>query len=165
MLTLPEISERPEQPYAYMNFTVRMDQMQMPAEEGFPALFAFLAEQGLTQTGPAFYNYRRIDMANTLDVEAGVPVQRAGEGTKNIHFGTLPAGRFAGLTWVGHPDQLEPATAVLIGWVRFMQHDFDMEEGPDGDHFACRMEIYETDPDEEPDMDNWVIHLAFKLRE
>ena len=36
MLTLPEIIERPAQPYIYVPFTVRMDQMQTPAELGFP---------------------------------------------------------------------------------------------------------------------------------
>lgn len=165
MLTLPEVIERSTQSYAFINFTVRMDQMQEPAIKGFPALFNYLAQQGIEQTGAAFYNYRRINMADTLDVEAGVPVATTGQGTETIHFGTLPSGRFAGLTWVGHPDKLEPATAVLIGWARLMQMPFDMEESADGDHFVCRLEIYETDPDEQPDMEEWVTHLAFKLKD
>ena len=165
MLTLPEVFERPQQSYAYMLFTVRMDQMQKPALEGFPAIFQSLALQGITPTGAPFYNYRRINMAETLDVEAGIPVSRPGEDSGPIRFGTLPAGRFVGLTWHGHPDKLEKVTGVLIGWTRLAQTLLDVEELPDGDHFACRLEIYETDPDEQPDMDKWVTHLAFKLKD
>jgi effector-binding domain-containing protein len=165
MLTLPEIVERAAQPYAYITFQVRMDQMQQPATEGFPAIFALLGQQGITPTGAPFYNYRRIDMATTLEVEAGVPVAHEGQGAERIKFGVLPAGRFVGLDWHGHPDKLEPVTAVLIGWTRLMQLPFDMEKRADGDHFACRLEIYETDPDDEPDMDKWVTRLAFKLRD
>ncbi len=165
MLTLPQLFEREEQSYAYMTFRVRMDQMQEPAQKGFPAIFKTLEQQGISPTGPAFYNYRRINMADTLDVEAGVPVAKKGQDEGEIRFGLLPSGRFAGLSWHGHPDKLEPATAVLIGWTRLMQHPLDVEELPDGDHFACRLEIYETDPIEEPDMEKWVTHLAFKLKD
>tara|TARA_R110002020_G_scaffold416651_4_gene625914 strand:- start:2923 stop:3417 length:495 start_codon:yes stop_codon:yes gene_type:complete len=163
MLTLPETIDRPEQAYAYMTFTVRMDEMQKPANEGFPVVFATLAAQGIAPVGMAFYNYRRIDMAATLDVEAGVAVERAGTDTDQVKFGTLPAGRFVTLQWHGHPDKLEPVTGMLIGWLRLTEQPLDMETRPDGDHFACRLEIYETDPDKEPDMDKWVTTLAFKL--
>lgn len=165
MLTLPEVFEREQQSYAFITFTVRMDEMQKPAQEGFPVLFQTLEQQGITPTGAAFYNYRRINMAETLDVEAGVPVARQGQDTDKVKFGTLPGGRFVGLTWHGHPDKLEPVTGLLIGWTRQTQTPLDVEELPDGDHFACRLEIYETDPDEEPDMEKWVTHLAFKLKD
>jgi hypothetical protein len=42
---------------------------------------------------------------------------------------------------------------------------FDMENKPDGEHFACRLEIYESDPVDEPDMNKWVTTLAFKLKD
>ena len=165
MLTLPEVFDRPEQTYAYMTFKVSMDEMQKPAQQGFPAIFQALAQQGITPTGAAFYNYRRINMAETLDVEAGVPVSNPGQQFDGVQFGTLPAGRFVGLTWHGHPDMLETVTGLLIGWTRLTQTSLDVNELPDGDHFACRLEIYETDPEEEPDMEKWVTHLAFKLKD
>ncbi|WP_162247373.1 GyrI-like domain-containing protein [Devosia sp. Root635] len=165
MLTLPETVVREPQAYAYRTFRVRMNEMQKPASEGFPAIFALLAEQGIEPVGAAFYNYRRIDMADTLDVEAGVPVARSGRDSGDIRFGTLPGGRFVTLAWHGHPDKLEPVTGMLIGWLQLTQQPLDMDEKADGDHFACRLEIYETDPAEEPDMDKWVTELAFKLRD
>ena len=164
MLTLPEIVERPAQAYAYVTFTVRMDQMQKPANEGFPLLFAHLARHGIRPVGPAFYNYRRIDMADTLDVEAGIAVATVGPEEDGVRFGTLPAGRFVTLTWHGHPDRLMMVTGMLIGWLKETDTALDVEERPDGDHFACRLELYKSDPAEVPDMNDWVTVLAFKLR-
>jgi hypothetical protein len=34
---------------------------------------------------------------------------------------------------------------------------------PDGDRWGARLEIYESDPAQEPDMDKWVTDLAFRL--
>lgn len=165
MLTLPEIVDRTERTYAYITFTVTMKQMQKPASEGFPALFAHLGQQGIQPIGAAFYNYRRIDMANTLDVEAGVAVARSGPDSGNVKFGALPAGRYLTVTWHGHPDRLYDVTALLIGWAKERGHLLDVEETANGDLFACRLEIYESDPDEEPDMNKWVTVLEFKLRD
>lgn len=165
MMTLPETIERPAMPYAYVPFTVRMDQMQTPGDQGFPQLFAYLAKHGLKPRGPAFYNYRRIDMATTLDVEAGIALEAAGPEDGAVKIGTLPAGRFMSLDWHGHYDALEKVTGVMIGWARLTQQDFDMVEKPDGDHFACRLELYETDPSQVPDPKDWVTTLAFKLKD
>ncbi len=163
MMTLPQIIERPAQPYAYIDYEVTMAQMMVPADDGFPRLFDALAKQGITPSGAPIYNYRRIDMAKTLDVEAGVPVSSQGQESEGLRFGVLPAGRFVSLEWHGPFDDLEAVTAVLIGWCRLVGHKFDMREADDGDYFACRLEIFETDPREEPDQEKWVTRLAFKL--
>lgn len=163
MLTLPEIVERPAQSYAYVTYTVPMNAMQKPANEGFPQVFSHLQKHGITPLGPAFYNYRRIDMAGTLDVEAGVAVDASGPEAGNVRFGTLPGGKFVTLTWNGHPDKLMTVTGMLIGWLKESGTRLDVEEKADGDHFACRLELYESDPTEVPDMDKWVTTLAFKL--
>ena len=164
MLTLPETLERPERPYIFVSFTLTMAQMQQPARDGFPQLFAYLDRQGLKPAGAPFYNYRRIDMSATLDVEAGIEVDRPVRGEGAVQAGILPSGRFLGLAWHGHPDQLMVVTGMLIGWARLTQQDFDMHTAPDGDHFACRLEYYESDPAQVPDMTQWVTRLAFKLR-
>ena len=165
MLTLPTTEERSAQPYIYVPFTVTMQQMQTPANEGFPLIFTHLEKHGLKPVGDAFYNYRRINMEDTLDVEAGIAVESLGPEEGQVKNGTLPAGKFIGLSWTGHPDKLITVTGMLIGWVNQTQQKFDMEEKPDGDHFACRLEIYESDPDEVPNMEDWVTTLAFKLKD
>ena len=165
MMTLPEITQREAQDYVYVPFTVTMQQMQRPANEGFPQVFAYLEQHGLTPVGPAFYNYRRINMTETLDVEAGIAVDRAGPADDTVRTGTLPGGRYLGVTWHGHPDALETVTGMLIGWSNLTGQPLDQwSEGRD-DFFACRLELYESDPAEVPDMNDWVTTLAFKLRD
>jgi effector-binding domain-containing protein len=164
MLTLPEIFARPAQPYVFVRFTVRMSEMQRPAAEGFPQVFGYVGKHGLKPIGPAFYNYRRINMAETLDVEAGVAVERVGPEEGAVKTGILPGGRFVRMRWHGHPDKLEPVTGMLVAWSRNSGNPFDAEERADGEHFACRLELYESDPAEVPDMNDWWTELNFKLR-
>lgn len=163
MLTLPKITERTAQACIYVPFTVTMNEMQRPANEGFPQIFAFIEQHRLKPVGEAFYNYRRIDMSSTLDVEAGIAVEVAGPDGAAVRNGILPAGRFVELSYTGHPDQLMTVTGMLIGWLRETGQKLDVDEKADGDHFACRLEIYESDPAEVPDMNDWVTTLAFKL--
>lgn len=162
MLTIPQIEARPARPYAFIAYSVPMSAVAKPADEGFPALFAWLGQHGIAPVGAPFFNYRRIDMAGTLDIEAGVVVSRVGEASGPVQFGTLPAGKFATTTHTGPYDQLYDATAMLIGWARERGIAWDMSEAPDGDHFACRLEIYETDPSAEPDPAQWITRLAIK---
>jgi effector-binding domain-containing protein len=163
MLTLPELIDRPARPYAFVPFTVTMAELVKVADEGFPKLFAALAERGMTPIGAPFFNYRRIDMAHTLDVQAGVVVAETAEDGADLGFSTLPAGRYVTLEWHGHYDKLEAVTAVLIGWTRLVGMNFDMHESADGDHFASRLELYETDPSAESDPEKWLTRLEFKL--
>lgn len=165
MMTLPQITVRTEQTYVYVPFTVTMQQMQRPANEGFPQVFAYVEKHGLNPIGAAFYNYRRINMAETLDVEAGIAVDSAGPEEGVVKVGTLPGGNFMGVTWHRHPDKLETVTGVLIGWSRLTQQPFDQRTEGKDDYFACRLELYESDPAQVPDMDEWVTTLAFKLRD
>jgi hypothetical protein len=95
MLTLPKTEKRKNQPYVYVPFTVTMRQMQKPAREGFPLLFAHLGKHGLKPVGAPFYNYRRIDMADTLDVEAGIAVEALGPEEGKVRNGTLPPAIFS----------------------------------------------------------------------
>jgi hypothetical protein len=38
-----------------------------------------------------------------------------------------------------------------------------MSETGQGDRWSCRLEIYLTDPSQEPDMNKWETQLAFRL--
>lgn len=163
MASYPTFVERAAQPYAFIRYTVTMDEMTKPADEGFSKLFGWLGAHGIAPVGAPFFSYRRIDMATTLDVEAGIPVESVGTDDGDIRFGTLPAGRYVNLTHTGHYDKLMDVTGMLIGWAKERGIRWDVVEKPDGDHFACRLEIYETDPTETKDPADWVTELVFKL--
>jgi hypothetical protein len=53
------------------------------------------------------------------------------------------------------------AAAFLLEWARRQNLAFDAGPGPGGDHWASRLEVYETDPD--PDMNKWTTQLLFRL--
>ena len=76
---------------------------------------------------------------------------------------TLPGGRFVRAFFVGHPDGLKNATADLLQWAETQGLRWDMNDSPVGERWGCRLEIYHTDPLEQPDMNAWRTELAFRL--
>ena len=75
----------------------------------------------------------------------------------------LPAGRYATLTHVGHPSELAGATQALLDWAAGQGLTWDASPGEDGERWGSRLEIYLTDPAQEPDMSKWVTQLAIRL--
>ena len=80
-----------------------------------------------------------------------------------VESGTLPAGRYASTTHVGHPDGLYDATVGLLTWAGNEGLPFDKHPSADGEVWANRVEWYQTNPMKQPDMDQWVTRLTFKL--
>jgi effector-binding domain-containing protein len=158
----PRIVERPEQPYVAISGQVTMQTVGAIADR-LPEVFVWLADHGLEPAGPPFFRYNRIDMQRQLEIEAGVPVAAAAKGDRQVHAGVLPAGRYATLTHLGHPDELAGITAELLDWATQQGLRWDMADTADGQRWGCRLEIYHTDPAEEPDMRKWETELAFRL--
>jgi len=162
MSSAPEIETRAEQPYVAVRAKVTMGEIAAFARR-FGEVFGWLDSHGLVPAGPPFFKYNVIDMARELEMEAGVPVATATDGDDQIVAGVLPAGRYATLTHVGHPSELMAATKALLDWAAEQGLTWDVTPSEDGDRWACRLENYLTDPEQEPDMSKWVTQLAFKL--
>jgi effector-binding domain-containing protein len=162
MSSAPEIETRAEQPYVAIRAKVTMGEIAAFARR-FGEVFGWLDSHGLAPAGPPFFKYNVIDMARELEMEAGVPVATAISGDDQMMAGVLPAGRYATLTHVGHPSELMAATKALLDWAAEQGLTWDVTPSEDGDRWACRLENYLTDPDQEPDMSKWVTQLAFKL--
>ena len=162
MSSAPEIETRAEQPYVAVRAKVTMGEIAAFARR-FGEVFGWLDSHGLAPAGPPFFKYNVIDMARELEMEAGVPIATATDGDDQIVAGVLPAGRYATLTHVGHPSELMAATKALLDWAAEQGLTWDVTPSEDGDRWACRLENYLTDPEQEPDMSKWVTQLAFKL--
>jgi effector-binding domain-containing protein len=162
MSSAPEIETRAEQPYVAIRAKVTMGEIAAFARR-LGEVFGWLDSHGLAPAGPPFFKYNVIDMARELEMEAGVPVATAAGGDDQMVTGVLPAGRYATLTHVGHPSELMAATKALLDWAAEQRLTWDVTPSEDGDRWACRLENYLTDPDQEPDMSKWVTQLAFKL--
>lgn len=165
MLTLPKIVDRAAQPYVGITESVPMDGIPAMADKNFPALMDWMKANGHEPTGASFFRYHVIDMEGLLILEVGVPTREKLTGDETVKPGELPAGRYGTATWTGPFDALIEVNTVLIGWAKQKGLAWDVAEKPDGDHFGCRLEIYETDPAEEPDTSKWVTEVAIKLAE
>lgn len=163
MSATPEIVTRPAQPYAAIRVQVTMDELGMVVPPLNQEVFAWLGAHGAAPVGAPFWKYNVIDMTDKLEIEAGVPVAAAVPDDDRVLSGVLPAGRYATLTHVGHPSELIEAIRTLQDWAAGQGLRWDMTPGEAGERWGCRLEIYLTDPREEPDMSKWVTQLAFRL--
>ena len=174
----PRIVAREETPYYGIAAEIDMTSFATIVDR-IPELIGFLAERQLPVAGAPFFRYRRIDMERTLDVEVGVPTVpavaavspgAAGDaaadsdgGTGDIRPDSLPAGRYAYVLHHGSPDELESVTGELLVWAADQGLRWDMTTDGQDEHWACRLEVYLTDPREQPDSREWDTELYFKL--
>ncbi|MBO2448925.1 GyrI-like domain-containing protein [Actinomadura barringtoniae] len=158
----PLIVERPEQPYVAVRRRVTLQRFHEIADR-MPGLFGWLGQRGVAPAGAPFFRYVTVGDDGQMEVEAGVPVATAVAVEGDIVAGTLPAGRYASVTHVGHPDKLFDVTKQLLNWAAGQGHTWDMSESDDGEHWAARLEILKTNPAEQPDPETWETEVAFKL--
>ena len=162
MSAAPEIVTRPEQPYVAIRGHVTMAEIGAFAVRT-PEVFAWLGTHGLPPAGPPFLKYNLIDMMRQLEIDNGVPVAAPVDGDGDMVSGVLPAGRYATLTYVGHPSELIGPTKALLDWAAAQGLTWDMSPDSDGERWSSRLEISLTDPRQEPDLSKWVTQLAFRL--
>jgi effector-binding domain-containing protein len=162
-VTTPEVAERPAQPYVAIQEAVTMEQLSSLADR-LGEVFGWLAERGVAPAGPPFFRYNVIDMERQLQVEAGVPVSAAVEGDNRIVASVLPGGRYASALHIGPYDGLIGAVDELLQWAQAQGLEWDKYAAEDGEHWGCRLEIYLTNPAEQPDPATWETQLAFKLK-
>lgn len=163
MLGEPTIEERSAQHYAAIRRKVTMQNVGEVLPAIHPEVFAWLAAKGIAQAGLPFWKYNVIDMEAEMEVEVGVPVAAPVSREGDVLAGVLPAGRYATVWHTGHPSELITATAALLDWAAGQGLRWDKTESEHGERWASRLEMYETDPAEEPDMTKWRTKLAFKL--
>jgi effector-binding domain-containing protein len=161
-MTTPRIVTRAAQPYAFLARPLTMQTMAVTGDM-LGELMAWVARHGVARVGAPFVRYVVIDMASTLQIEAGVPVEASVTGGDGVRIGTLPAGRYVSTVYVGHPEGLVAPTGALLDWAAGQGLRWDVTAGPGGEHWGARLEVFHTDPAEQPDMRQWEIELLFKL--
>ena len=163
MSAAPEIVTRAEQPYAAIRARVTMAELGGLAAR-FGEVFGWLGARGLAPAGAPFFKYNLIDMERELEVEAGVPVAAAVDGDDQVVVRRAPgrALRDRSLTWVT-PASSSEVTKALLDWAARQGLRWDMSPADGGERWGCRLEIYLTDPGQEPDMSKWQTQLAFRL--
>jgi effector-binding domain-containing protein len=161
--TEPKIEYRSELPYAGIRTQIRHQEMgsgiipQLHNE-----IMTWLGQQEVQPAGPPFMRYYVINMDDKLDIELGWPIDKQLAGNGRIQTNVLPAGRYASLIYTGIEKGIE-GNGVLIQWAEANGLAWDRWDDPNGDAFACRVEFYLTEPDDEPDMSKWETEVAIKL--
>ena len=162
-MNIPQIIEFPERHYVAVRATITMTSFGVVGDR-IGELIGWLAQRGAAPAGAPFFRYDSINMPeDRLVVEAGVPVASPVAGEGDIFAATLPAGRYATTSHHGHPDQLVGVIESLLKWAEDQGLDWDMTEKDGTEHWGCRLELYNTDPRVEPDMNNWDVDLQFRL--
>ena len=156
--------ERAAQPYVARRETITMTEFARVADH-LPGLVGWLGERGIAAAGAPFLRYRLLDMQAELVVEAGIPVAGDVEVEGPLSADVLPAGRYAMVSHIGHPDELVAVTAKLLDWAQDNDVEWDMSPTLEGEMWGCRLEIYPTDPAVQPDMHQWETILLFRLRD
>ncbi|HEY8471782.1 MAG TPA: GyrI-like domain-containing protein [Natronosporangium sp.] len=157
----PEIVELPDQPYVGIGADVAMNELGGKLPPLLGELFGWLAARQLAPAGAPFFKYNTVDMDRELEVEVGIPVAAPVAGDDVVSAGVLPAGRYAQLFYIGHPDGLLEATRTLLAWGEQQGVRWDVEGEPQ--RWRARLEYYHTDPAEQPDMNQWRTELRFRL--
>jgi effector-binding domain-containing protein len=162
MSSTPTVVDWPDQPYVAITGRVTMQSVSEIADR-IPEVFGWLGAKGIAPAGPPFLRYNVIDMAQQLEIEAGVPVVAPVEGDDRVRAGTLPAGRYATVVHIGHPAGLVSTTGDLLDRAARQGLAFDVVESAAGDRWGARLERYLTDPRDEPDPNRWETELALRL--
>jgi effector-binding domain-containing protein len=159
----PEIVTLPERHYLAIAASVTMATFPAVVPPLNGEVFRWLAARGIAPAGPPLLRYNVIDMAGILEVEAGSQVATGTVGDDHVRTRVLPAGRYVTLRHTGAPETLIDANAALQDWAASQGLKWDKSPSPEGDRWGCRVESYLTDPITEPDMNNWVTEIAYRL--
>ncbi len=159
----PSVVERAAQPYVAI-----CRQVDIPfggvATKTMKAVRRAIKAQGIQGTGAAIFKYNIVVMP-ALEIEFGFETETLQRTSGELMAGTLPAGRYAELTFFGPYRHLYKVNGALIDWSRARGLEFDMHTEPDGDHFASRVEFYSNGPDDEPDPNKLKTVVSIRLRD
>lgn len=161
MLTIPRIIHRTAQRYIAVRLAVSIP-FDDDLDPAFDELFSAFANAGVAPNGMEFVKFNLIDMPR-LEIEAGMTTDAAIPPSGRLIEGELPAGRYVSLTYTGSYADLMDVTAMLVGWAREKGLKWDSHMTPDGERFACRLEVHENNPSIEPDPARLRTTLLFKL--
>ncbi|MBM2616515.1 GyrI-like domain-containing protein [Actinoplanes sp. LDG1-06] len=122
-------------------------------------LYTWLDTRGESY-GRTFLRLHVVAMESDMTLEVGVETDKPLDGDDRVTPGTLPAGDYATLRFIGHGRR---ANGTLINWIRAVNLPMDVDENPSGDRFGARYEMYLTDPRSERMKTRWQIELGIRL--
>ena len=163
VIPTPRVVERAAQPYVAIRRQVDIP-FGAVATKTMKQVAKAIKTQGIQGTGAAIFKYNIVVMP-ALEIEFGFETDKVETTSGELMVGTLPAGRYAELRFVGPYTRLYKVNGALIDWSRAQGLEFDMHTEADGDHFASRVEFYPNGPDDEPDRNKLITIVAIRLKD
>ena len=144
MIEEPRTEQRPARPYVAVRRTVSHDGFPAAIDSALPRLFGWLEASGVDPAGAPMIRYRG-ESADGYDVDLAVPVASpAAEVGSGLTTDELPAGSYAVVTHFGPYEHLAEGHGVVDAWIA----EADLTQD---DAAGARVEVYVTDPRNEPD--------------
>jgi effector-binding domain-containing protein len=162
--TEPTIDDRPEQPYVGIRLWIPSKDLSTWTTKLLRELQRWMAVQGLAPGGPAFHRFYVINMGTEFELEVGIPVVTAVTGDDRVRPGSIPAGRYANLTYTGRNNAYK-GNKALVEWAKANGILWDRWDDPRGDAFRCRYESYLSDRLTDPDKASWRTNVAIQVKD
>lgn len=159
----PYVEERMEQAYVGIPIVAGLSEWGL-VNSMIGELFDWLKAKGIKPAGIPFFRYWCMeDAEGKYKMEVGVPVKRMVSGDDRVVASVIPGGSYLSALHKGHPDNLEQSLAALERWAEHEGLDIDKRWEGEEEIWNGRFEFYVTDPETEPDLNNWAIRIAFLL--
>ena len=162
MLSQPRIVTKPDQPFAAIRISVDRADIPSKAPPLIGQVAGWLGAKGVPPAGAPFFSYLAMPDDGPMVMEVGFPTGDKLTGDDRVRTGVIPAGRFASLVYTGPYDGLYDANVALGKWLATEGVAHAMPRGA-GEYDKALLEIYYTDPMQEPDPQKWETEVAFRL--
>ncbi|MCZ7546603.1 MAG: GyrI-like domain-containing protein [Anaerolineae bacterium] len=147
-----EVRVTEARPAAVINYKTTQEELGQSIGAKMGAIAGYIQQHGGRFAGPPFVVYNDVSGAEWA-ITVGFPVFGPVVAEGEIVPGEQPGGRVATTMHVGPYERLGETWTALEGWLRAQA----LHTG------ATCWEVYETDPDAEPDPSKWKTQLFWSL--
>jgi effector-binding domain-containing protein len=160
----PELVTRPAQPSIVVPVEASLNEWNRAIEK-IPEVIGWIQSNEIEPASPLFFRYLRIgDETRPFQLEIGFALNEHVEGSGNVVASELPGGTYLTYLHHGHPDKLFEISETLAQWASENGVECDVTSDGIFEHWAGRFDFFLTDPEMEPDRDNWEIKIAWLTR-
>lgn len=164
MLTGPQREEWPERPYVAIPLRATLREWGR-VNACIGQVRGWLAEQQVEPTGAPFFRYWvEGDTEREFDLEVGWPVPHPVPESGTVIARTMPGGSYAVVVHTGHPDRIHEAHAALDAWAQREGMAFGRRTQDGAEIWDAWAESFQTDPEVQPDPEQWSTEVARLLR-
>ncbi len=150
---MPEIVQLAKRRAAVMHATASTEELPSTFERIFPAVFAALTEQGVTDMGHVIAVYHTMD-ANQMSLSAGIEIGEDVEPSEPLELLEMPACDAVKADHFGPYDTLYQTHEAIWPFVQELGRE----------PIAGPTERYITDPEAEPDPSKWHTEILLPLK-